>query len=210
MWVKSPDGDTFTTIRVVMFAVWWQLSTRWTLGSGWKMKFTPDVALWCAGVAWTSRSSVPDIWSGSELSWGWVSSNLFSYFLIIFFQFGNNIPNSCPTQGRVEGWDAMKSLYWRSVSNKGAGRPRLSYHHRGWRNEMKLMRWVWGNDGMKCVLGEKWRNLEKNLSRPRFVHHQTHMEWPRRELGTPAMGEECLIACAMRSPPNSVILVIKH
>ena len=36
---------------------------------------------------------------------------------------------------------------------------------------------------MKFVVGENWRNPEKNLPRPRFVHHETHMEWPRRELG---------------------------
>ena len=34
--------------------------------------------------------------------------------------------------------------------------------------------------------GENGRNSEKNLSRLRFVHHETHMEWPRRELVTPA------------------------
>ena len=45
-----------------------------------------------------------------------------------------NIRNSCPTQGRVEGWDAMKPLYYRSVSSKGAGRPRLTHRHRGWWN----------------------------------------------------------------------------
>ena len=41
---------------------------------------------------------------------------------------------------------------------------------------------------MKFVVRENGRNPEKNLPRPRFVHHETHMEWPRRELGTPAVG----------------------
>ena len=41
---------------------------------------------------------------------------------------------------------------------------------------------------MKCVVGENARNPEKNLPRPRFVHHETHMEGPRRELGTPSGG----------------------
>ena len=36
----------------------------------------------------------------------------------------------------------------------------------------------------------------------RFAHHETHMEGPRRELGTPAVGGERLTACATR-PPNS-------
>ena len=97
-----------------------------------------------------------------------------------------NILNWCPTQGRVEGWDAMKPLYYRSVSSKDAGRPRLTHHHKGRWNETKWTRWVWRNGGMKVVVGENGRNPEKKLPRPRFVHHETHMEWPRRELETPA------------------------
>ena len=42
------------------------------------------------------------------------------------------------------------------------------------------------NGGMKFVAGENGINPEKNLPRFRFVHHETHMEWSRRELGTPA------------------------
>ena len=49
---------------------------------------------------------------------------------------------------------------------------------------------------MKFVVWENGRNPEKNLPRPRFVHHETHMEWPRRELGNPAVGGERLTACA--------------
>ena len=90
----------------------------------------------------------------------------------------------------------VKPLYYRSVSSKGAGRPRLT---RGW-NETKWMRWVWRNGGMKFVVGENERNPMKNLPRPRFVHHETHMEGPRRELGTPAMGGERLTACTTRPP----------
>ena len=41
---------------------------------------------------------------------------------------------------------------------------------------------------MKFVVGKNERNPVKNLPRPRFVHHETHMEGPRRELGTPAVG----------------------
>ena len=62
------------------------------------------------------------------------------------------------------------------------------------------MRGVWRNGGMKFVVGENERNPAKNLPRPRFVHHETHMEGPRRKLGTPAMGGERLIACTMRPP----------
>ena len=117
-----------------------------------------------------------------------------------YFTYIKNILNSCPTQGRVEGWDAMKPLDYRSVSSKGAGRPRLTLHHKGWWNETKWMRWVWRNGGMKFMVGENGSNPEKNLPRPRFVHHETHMEWPRRELGTPAVGGERLTACATRPP----------
>ena len=53
---------------------------------------------------------------------------------------------------------------------------------------------------MKFVVGESGRNPEKNLPRPRFVHHETHMEGPRRELGTPAVGGERLTACSTRPP----------
>ena len=48
--------------------------------------------------------------------------------------FNKNILNSCPTQDRVERWDAMKPLYYRSMSSKGAGWPCLTHHHKGWWN----------------------------------------------------------------------------
>ena len=94
----------------------------------------------------------------------------------------------------------MKSRYCRSVNGKGAGRPLLTHHHKGWWNETKWLRWVWRNGGMEFVIGENGRNPAKNLPRPRFVHYETHMEWPRRELGTPAVGGERLTACATRPP----------
>ena len=53
---------------------------------------------------------------------------------------------------------------------------------------------------MKFVVGENGRNPVKKLPRPRFVHHETHMEGPRRELGTPAVGGERLTVCATRPP----------
>ena len=94
----------------------------------------------------------------------------------------------------------MKLLYYRSVSSKGAGWPRLMHHHKGRWNETKWMRWVWRNGGRKFVVGENGRNPMKNLPRPHFVHHETHLEGPRRELGTPAVGGERLTACATRPP----------
>ena len=53
---------------------------------------------------------------------------------------------------------------------------------------------------MKFVVWENGRNPAKNLPRPRFVHHETHMEGPRHELGTPEVGGERLTACATRLP----------
>ena len=48
---------------------------------------------------------------------------------------------------------------------------------------------------MKLVVGENGRNPVKNLPRPRFVHHETHMEGPRRETRDPSGG---------RRAPNSL------
>ena len=50
-------------------------------------------------------------------------------------------------------------------------------------DEMTWKRWLWRNCGMKFVAGE-------NLHRLLFFHHENHIEWPRRELGAPAMGGE--------------------
>ena len=60
---------------------------------------------------------------------------------------------------------------------------------------------------MKFLVGENGRNPVKNLRRPRFVQHETHMEGPRRELGTPAVGDERLTACATRPPLNTYKLL---
>ena len=57
------------------------------------------------------------------------------------------------------------------------------------------------------MVGENGRNPEKNLPRPHFVHHETHMEGPRCELGTPAVGGERLTACAMRPLPLFIIYI---
>ena len=48
---------------------------------------------------------------------------------------------------------------------------------------------------MKFVVGENGRNPVKNLPRPRFVHHETHMERPRRELGPLYMYRVVLYGC---------------
>ena len=83
------------------------------------------------------------------------------------------------------GTDPMKLLLL-----KNAGWPRMSYQRGWWKkwNEMKWMRWGWRNGGIKFVAG---RNPKKNFPRPRFVLHETHMERPRRELGTPVTNRLC-------------------
>ena len=93
--------------------------------------------------------------------------------------------------------------YYRSVSSKGAGRPCLTHHHKGGWNETKWMRWVekWWNE--ICGRGKR-ENPMKNLLRLRFVHHETHMEGPRSELGTPAVGGERLTACTTRPPKMNI------
>ena len=57
---------------------------------------------------------------------------------------------------------------------------------------------IW-KGGMKFVARENGKNPEETLLRSRFVHHDTHIEWPRRELGTPAMGSERLKPLASQS-----------
>ena len=148
-----------------------------------------------------SRHATMNFACSSTLSHHETNNTSLLFFACLHFQININILNSCPTQGRDEGWDAMKPLYYRSVSSKGAGRPSLTHHRNVWWNETKWMRWVWRNGGMKFVVGENGRNPEKNLPRLWFVHHETHMEGPRRELGTPAVGGERLTACATRPPP---------
>ena len=100
-------------------------------------------------------------------------------------------------------WSSNIIILWVA---KGAGRPRLTYHHKGGWNETKWMRWVWRNGGIKFVVGENGRNPVENLPRTRFVQHETHVEGPRRELGTPAMGGERLTAYATRPPLELYIL----
>ena len=59
------------------------------------------------------------------------------------------------------------------------------------------------NGRMKLVAAENGRNLEKNLPRLRLVHHEIHMERPRRELRTPVVGGKRLTPCT-RDPPICV------
>ena len=97
------------------------------------------------------------------------------------------ILNSCPTQGRVEVWDAMKPLYYRSVSSKGAGRPRLMHHHKGGWNETKMIEMSvekWWNE--ICDSGNREKPCEKPTQTPfrppQNPHGRTEM-WTRDPSG---------------------------
>ena len=50
-----------------------------------------------------------------------------------------------------------------SVSSKGAGRPRLTHHHKG---VMKWNEMVWRNGGMKFVLGKTGETPQKPTQTP--------------------------------------------
>ena len=86
---------------------------------------------------------------------------LFIFYYII------NILNSCLTQGRVEGWGAMKPRYCRSVNSKGAGRPRLTHHSQGlmeWNeiDETRVEKW-WNEI---CGRGKREKLREKRTQIP--------------------------------------------
>ena len=62
---------------------------------------------------------------------------------------------------------------------------------------------------MKFVAGRNGRNPEKNLSRLCSVDHETQMAWPRRKLGTPAVGGEHL-TMRVNDPPYSFMHMHKY
>ena len=62
-------------------------------------------------------------------------------------------------------------------------------------DETKWMRRVWKNGGMKYVARKNGRNVEEKPTQSRFFHDETHLEWPRRKLETPAVVGERLTAC---------------
>ena len=63
-----------------------------------------------------------------------------------------NLHNSCPTQRRVEWWDALQPIYLRSVNSKDTGRPRLMHHLR--EDEIKL------NELDECGEMVEWNLLQ--------------------------------------------------
>ena len=55
---------------------------------------------------------------------------------------------------------------------------------------------------MKFVAEENGRTPEKTPPWLRFVHHETHMEWKTREVGTPTMGGERLTQWFLTGVPR--------
>ena len=106
--------------------------------------------------------------------------------------------------GRVEGCNATKPLYWRVC----ADRPRLKHHHRDVWNEMKRKEWyeIWAM--VEWNLWQEKMKKKRTLPRLRFVQHETHVNWPRRELGTPEVGGERLTSCATKAPAEAIYLLI--
>ena len=98
-------------------------------------------------------------------------------------------------------WFAHQCPILKSVNNEDAGRPRLSHLHRSWWNkwnemiEMDVEKW-WN----EICSGGKRNKPRENLTRPRFVHHESHIEWPRCEHGTQAVRSERLTACTTWPP----------
>ena len=75
------------------------------------------------------------------------------------------ILNSRPTQGRIEGWNAMKPMHGRSVNSKDVGRSRLTHHHKsGWNemNEMSVEKW-WNEI---CGSGNRKKPRENPVQTP--------------------------------------------
>ena len=68
----------------------------------------------------------------------------------------------------------------------------------------KWMRWVWRNRRIKFVVEVNGKNTKKNLSSLRSMHDETHVEWPGRELGIPAVRGERQVAWAMESPISNI------
>ena len=81
---------------------------------------------------------------------------------------GINI-SSTRVQHKVGSRDEMRwspYITYRSVSSKGAGRPRLTHHYKGWWNGTKWMRWVekWWNE--ICGRGKREIPREKPTQTP--------------------------------------------
>ena len=123
-----------------------------------------------------------------------------------------NILNSCPTQG-----GSKTEMRW-SPYIQGLRIARMPADH-AWRTITGTDEIKWNetneisvkNDRMKFVAGGNGRNPKKNLPGFRFVHHETHMEWPRCELGITAEGGERLTICATESIYyNRNFSILKH
>ena len=77
---------------------------------------------------------------------------------------------------RLWEWCRIKKPLKKSKSNFGAWSTIRGTNEMKWKEKYEMSV---SNSGMKFVAEENGRNSEKNLPRLRFVHHETHMKWPR-------------------------------
>ena len=94
----------------------------------------------------------------------------------------------------------MKPLYYRYVSSKRAGRPRLTHHHKGWWNEtdeMSVEKW-WNEISGR---GKREKPREKPTQIPFRPPRNPHgVTETRSRDPSAAVGGERLTACATRPP----------
>ena len=105
--------------------------------------------------------------------------------------------------GRGMRWD--EAPYYRSVSSKGAGRPRLTHHHKGWWNETKWMclEKCWNEI---CGRGKREKSREKPTLTPFLPPRNPHgVTETRTRDPSAAVGGERLTACATR--PQHVAII---
>ena len=105
---------------------------------------------------------------------------------IIYEILDNNLLYSYPTQGGSKNELPWKPLYCRSLNSKDVAPSQGPMKWNELDESWKMMEWNFGQG----KTGETPRK-----TRPRFIHHETKMELPRREFGTPAVGVERLTAC---------------
>ena len=73
-------------------------------------------------------------------------------------------------------------------------------------NQMSVEKW-WDEI---CGMG-KWEEPREKPNQTRLVHHETHIEGPRRELGTQVVGGERLTARAKEPPTlHSLSVIFLH
>jgi hypothetical protein len=72
------------------------------------------------------------------------------------------------------------------------------------------------NDDAMILTGENWRTLEISLFQCLFVHHRSHMDWPKRKPGHPRWEADSVVrgrrqtACAMARPKDTPVMPMEN